>query len=134
MGKASRELDWPTIFVDFRRSGLTQAQFCELRRIPLLSFRYWLYRLRPGLPPQRPRSSRRGDVASPVASSVQNSVPAFLPVHVRPRPLMPTIDDRVPQPPTPLELILSERCHLRVPTGFDPDTLHQVLDVLEERG
>ena len=27
----------------------------------------------------------------------------------------------------------SDRCHLRVPAGFDPATLHQLLDVLEQR-
>jgi hypothetical protein len=36
-------------------------------------------------------------------------------------------------PPAPLELVLGDQCHLRVPAGFDSATLHQLLDVLEQR-
>ena len=44
--------------------------------------------------------------------------------HHSPRTLRPT---------TPLELVLGDQCHLRVPSGFDPATLHQLVDVLEQR-
>jgi hypothetical protein len=33
----------------------------------------------------------------------------------------------------PLELVLADDRRLRIPPGFDPDSLHQVLDVLEGR-
>jgi hypothetical protein len=51
MVRYSRELHWSAIFTDLRQSGLTQVEFCELRHIPVHSFRHWLYRLRLGLPP-----------------------------------------------------------------------------------
>ena len=129
MAQSSRQLYWSAILADFRQSGLTHVQFCQLRQISVHSFRDWLYRLRPGLPPRRPRASRISQSPAPV----QSDPPAFLPVHVRPRPLVPTMDHHVSQPPTPLELVLSDRCQVRVPTGFDPATLHQLLDVLEQR-
>jgi hypothetical protein len=129
----SRGLDWAAIFTDFHQSGLTQVQFCELRRIPLHSFRYWLYRLRPGLPPPRPRSASGSTAATRDSTSAQNFMPAFLPVHVLHQPLVSTMDHHASPSPTPLELVLSDRCQVRVPTGFDPATLHQLLDVLEQR-
>jgi hypothetical protein len=147
MARLSREIYWSAILADFRRSGLTHVEFCHLRRISIHSFREWLYRLRPGLPPRRPRvgctsptpASNQADLPAslagrkyPTPSSTQAARPAFLPVHVRPRPVAPVTDHQVIPPPAPLELVLSDRCHLRVPAGFDPATLHQLLDVLEQ--
>ena len=129
MAWSSREIHCSAILADFRRSGLTHVEFCQLRRISIHSFRDWLYRLRPGLPPRRSRTG----CTSPAPSSTQADTPAFLPVHVRSRPLALISDHQVVQPPAPLELVLSDRCQLRVPAGFDPATLHQLLDVLEQR-
>ena len=129
MAQSPREIYWSAILADFRRSGLTHVEFCQLRSISIHSFRDWLYRLRPGLPPRRSRAGR----TYPAPSLPQAGPPAFLPVHVRPRSLTPIVDHHVIQPPAPLELVLSDRCHLRVPAGFDPATLHLLLDVLEER-
>jgi len=129
MAQSSREIYWSAILADFRRSGLTHVEFCQLRRISIHSFRDWLYRLRPGLPPRRARTDR----PAPAPSSIRADTPAFLPVHVRPRSPAPIAVHQVAQPAAPLELVLSDRCQLRVPAGFDPATLHQLLDVLEQR-
>ena len=129
MAQSSREIYWSAILADFRRSGLTHVAFCHSRRLSLHSFRDWLYRLRPGLPPRRPRAGR----TSPAPPSTQADRPAFLPVHVRPPAPEPGAAHHVPRPPAPLELVLGDQCHLRVPAGFDPATLHQLLDVLEQR-
>ena len=131
MAQSSREIYWSAMLADFRRSGLTHVQFCKLRQISIHSFRDWLYRLRPGLPPRCPRPPRH--VASPTLGPAQSDPPAFLPVHVRPQVPMASADHQILSPPAPLELVLGEQCHLRVPVGFDPATLHQLLDVLEQR-
>lgn len=129
MAQSSREIYWSAIFADFRHSGMTHVQFCSARRISLHSFRTWLYRLRPGLPPRRPRAARKSPPPKPAAADP----PAFLPVHVRTHcPAIPAVAHVIPPPP-PLELVLGDRCHVRVPAGFDPATLHQLLDVLERR-
>lgn len=131
MAQSSREIYWSAMLADFRRSGLTHVQFCNLRQISIHSFRDWLYRLRPGLPPRRPRPPRH--VTTPSHGPAQTDLPAFLPVHVRPQVPMASADHHILSPPAPLELVLGARCHLRVPVGFDPTTLHQLLDVLEQR-
>jgi hypothetical protein len=148
MAQSSREIYWSAILADFRHSGLTHVEFCQLRRISIHPFREWLYRLRPGLPPRRSRvgctsptpCSNQANLPaslagrkSPTPSPTQASQPVFLPVHVRPRPLAPVTDHQVVPPPAPLKLVLSDRCHLCVPAGFDPATIHQLVDVLEQR-
>ena len=44
------ELRWNSILNDFRRSGLTQAEFCRRRNISLASFRYQFYKRRSSKP------------------------------------------------------------------------------------
>jgi hypothetical protein len=129
MTQSSRETYWSAIFADFRRSEMTHVQFCTSRRISLHSFRTWLYRLRPGLPARRPRTGR----TSPPSPPPVDDPPAFLPVHVLPHPTAAVVAHHVDPSPAPLELVLGDRCHVRVPAGFDPDTLHRLLDTLEER-
>lgn len=47
------DLGWTATLNDFRRSGLTQAEFCRRRDLPLHTFRKHLYRgRRPGHQPQ----------------------------------------------------------------------------------
>jgi hypothetical protein len=125
----SRETYWKAIVADFQQSGLTHVQFCQLRDISLHCFRSWLYRLRHRLQPPRP--TRRANSPTPVLTP--SDPPAFLPVHVRPGPAGASRDQQAIQPAATLELVLRDQCHLRVPVGFDPATLHQLLDVLEER-
>ena len=128
MAQSSREIYWSAILADFRRSGMTHVQFCSSRRISLHSFRTWLYRLRPGLPPRRHAHRRTSPPPSPPSptrppSCRSMSVPS-------PRRSPPS---SVARPPPPLELVVGDRCHLRVPAGFDPAALHRLLDALEER-
>lgn len=43
MPRSSRDTDWAASVADFHRSGLTHVAFCRSRRIPLHSFRHWLF-------------------------------------------------------------------------------------------
>ena len=52
---------------------------------------------------------------------------------VQPRPQAATSDHQVSQHQSTLELVFSDRCRLEVPSGFNPATLHRILDVLEQR-
>lgn len=130
MPRAVPKRYWSAIMADFHRSGLTQAEFCRRRQICVSSFRSWLYGLRHGFPTAGPSESRR---PAPVSAPASSSPPTFLPVLVRPEPRTPAADRHVSQPPASLELVVSERHFVRIPPGFDPATLHQLLDVLEDR-
>jgi hypothetical protein len=129
MARSAHEIYWSPILADFRRSGLTQVQFCERRGVSIHAFRSWLYRLRPGLPPVRSRP--RANTRSHVAPNVSN--PSFLPVHVRRASTSTPFEHQAHTVAGAIQLVLSNEFRLSVPTGFDPSTLHLLLDVLEQR-
>jgi hypothetical protein len=128
MAQSGRDLYWSAILADFRRSGLTHVEFCRRRHISIHSFRHWLYRRRPDLHPTSPDRGPTPRLSSPAPSPI----PPFLPVHVRPRP-EPLLISRDTATAPPLELVLAHDRRIRVPAGFDPATLHQLLDTLEQR-
>jgi hypothetical protein len=108
------DLRWKALLNDFRRSGLTQAEFCRRRQISLPSFRKHLYQPRPSQPaPSDDRSSAGAD-------------PHFLPVTILPDPI-PSITAS----PSHLELVLSNGRRIAVAPGFDPQTLRRLLAVVE---
>jgi hypothetical protein len=109
------DLRWNALLNDFRRSGLTQAEFCRRRQISLHSFRKHLYQPRPPMPVP-------GDDRSPATTDHH-----FLPVTILPDPI-PSITASRPH----LELILSNGCRIAVAPGFDPQTLRRLIAVVEE--
>jgi hypothetical protein len=110
------DLRWNALLNDFRRSGLTQAEFCRRRQISLHSFRKHLYQPRPSqLAPSDDRSS---------ASVKQH----FVPVTVLPDPIL-----SITASPPHLELILSHGRRIAVAPGFDSQTLRRLIAVVEER-
>ncbi len=69
------DLRWNALLNDFRRSGLTQAEFCHRHQISLHSFRKHLY-------PPRPSQPAPSDDCS--SASVHHP---FLPVTILPDPI-----------------------------------------------
>jgi hypothetical protein len=109
------DLRWNALLNDFRRSGLTQAEFCRRRQVSLHSFRKHLYQ--PG-PSQTAASDDR-----PAAAADHH----FLPVTIRPDPTPPITDS-----PCHLELILRDGRRIAVAPGFDPLTLRRLIAVVEQ--
>lgn len=128
MAQPARALYWSAIVADFRRSGLTHLEFCTRRRISIHSFRKWLYRLRP-----TPVAATATDQSNRDREPSPSSPPDFVPVHIRPDLSSGPGDARGLAAATPLELLLGDGRCIRVAAGFDPDALHQLLDVLERR-
>jgi transposase len=110
------DLRWNALLNDFRRSGLTQAEFCRRRQVSLHSFRKHLYQPRLSKPaPGDDRSAARADHH-------------FLPVTILPDPI-PSITASQSH----LELVLSNGRRIAVAPGFDPQTLRRLIAVVEER-
>ena len=112
------DLRWNAILNDFRRSGLTHADFCRLREIPLHTFRKHLYQARTPKAAPAPCDDR-------TSAGAQNH---FLPVTILPDPT-PSITASQPH----LELILSNGRRIAVNPGFDSQTLCRLVAVVEER-
>jgi hypothetical protein len=108
------DLRWSALFNDYRRSGLTQAEFCDRRGISIHAFRKRLYRAR--LPKSGPKAQ---------CSSSSHTSP-FLPVTILPDPA-PAIATTSQS----LELVLANGRRIAVPPGFDPQTLRRLLAVVE---
>jgi hypothetical protein len=110
------DLRWNALLHEFRRSGLTQAEFCRRRGLSLHTFRKHLYR-RPA-PKPSPSNSLPADAAD-----------HFLPVTVLPDPIPVTTAVASRQP---LELLLGNGRRIAVAPGFDPTTLRQLIATVEE--
>jgi hypothetical protein len=107
---------WNALLSDFRRSGLTHAEFCRRRGLSIHSFRKHLYQA-PTPKPTHPGLPATASVASPFVPVTLLADPA--PARGRSQP--------------PLELIFPNGCRIAVAPGFDPATLRQLIDLVEER-
>ncbi|RUL87479.1 IS66 family insertion sequence element accessory protein TnpA [Tautonia sociabilis] len=114
--QASDHTPWLAAIAEFRHSGLTQAEFCRRRGLPLHTFRRYLY-------------GRRGPAAAPAAPAPADT-PRLVPVTLVADPVAAgtaaAADD-------PLVLILDGRLRIAVAPGFDPRTLRRLLDALGDR-
>jgi hypothetical protein len=106
---------WNALLNDFRRSGLTHAEFCRRRGLSIHSFRKHLYQTPSPKPPPPQLPAAR------VAAE-------FVPVIILPDPAPTGVRSR-----EPLELILPKGHRIAVAPGFDPATLRQLIDTVEER-
>ena len=110
------DLRWNALLSDFRRSRLTHAEFCRRRGISIHSFRKHLYQnLTPK--PTHPELPATASVAPP-----------FVPVTILPDPAPTGVRSQ-----RTLELILPTGHRIAVAPGFDPATLRQLIDTVEER-
>src|SRR5262249_59005502 len=95
------DLRWNALLSEFRRSGLTQAEFCQRRGISIHSFRKRLYQA----PTPKPTP------ANPLAA---DAAARFLPVTLLPDPIPATA---APAAPEPLELLLSHGRRIAIAPG-----------------
>jgi len=119
---SAKELYWRDTVHLWQRSGQTVRAFCAEHHLPEPSFYAWRRVIRTRDQPAR------GDTHGPL--------PAFVPVRVTsssPRPTTPPLRLTTPLPtPGLLELVIGSGRVVRVPPGFDADTLRHLLAILEE--
>jgi len=108
-GRAQRdrgkELFWRRILRQWQHSGLGVRAFCQQHQLSEALFYAWR------------RILQERDRLTP--ATPQADTPAFVPV---------TLVAATP----PLELILARGRAVRIPAGFDADTLRQLLAILDE--
>ena len=131
MSLSPRHDFWSAVVTQFHRSGLTQADFCRTRRLSINSFRQSLYHLRHSTAAADQRRTRIS--ISPKPAPARPEIPAFPPVHIRPEHPATADNRQGVVAPVSLEVILTHDRRVRIPVGFDPATLRQLLEVLEEQ-
>ena len=119
----AREKLWRRTIREQERSGLAVRAFCQSEGLKVCNFLWWrreLIRRDREKAGSLPDSSTKGP-AEPSAAHV------FLPVRVVDAEFAP------PRTAPPIEIVLNGGPTVRVPTGFDPRTLGDILAVLEGR-
>src|SRR3954453_4273799 len=117
----AREKFWRRTIREQQRSGLAVRAFCLREGLKDWTFRWWRQELarrdlRPSIDPRSDGGSKQNEAA-----------PIFLPVRVV------DLEPVSHQAPPPIEIMLPTGQTVRVPCGFDPRTLGDVLSVLEGR-
>jgi transposase-like protein len=113
---ASKLRRWLELVRLWQRSQLTVRAFCSRHRLSEPSFYAWRRVL-------RQRGLLQGGPSAPHPSESTSSKPAFVKL---------SLGASEPHTPAAVELVLSQRRLLRVYPGFDPDTLRQLVHLLEE--
>lgn len=110
---------WSGVIRRWERSGLSQADFCRRRSIPVGTFSSWKWRLGVAQEchPAAARQARR-----PAAPRQPSTPPLFYPVRV--------VDSRS-WSPAPLEVVLAGGRVLRVRADFDAAVLCKLVSTLE---
>jgi transposase len=117
----AREKFWRRTIREQLRSGIAVRDFCLREGLKDWTFRWWRQELT--------RRDREFSSASPGEreGGPAQAAPAFLPVR------LVDLDAVAPRTATPIEILLPDGPTVRVPSGFDPRTLGDVLAVLEGR-
>jgi hypothetical protein len=117
----ARERLWRRTIRRQQKSGLGVRDFCRREGLKDWTFRWWRQELarRDRQPASAPPRQQHGHPTE--------AAPAFLPVRVV------DVEAVAPRPSALIEIVLSAGPTLRVPDGFDPETLRTVLTVLEGR-
>lgn len=108
---ASTQQRWLELISLWQQSQLSVRAFCHRHRLSEPSFYTWRRLLR-----------RRGLLPARPAAQPASSTPAFVKLSL----------PAEPHTAVAIEVVLSQRRLLRVPPGFDPDTLRQLVRLLEE--
>jgi hypothetical protein len=119
----TKEQLWRRIIRRHQQTDLPVSAFCQREGLKVANFLWWrreLNRRDPEKTAPSPGPLTKGPSKPPVAS-------VFLPVLVVEADLGP------PPPAPPIEILVNDGLIVRVPCGFDPRTLNDILTVLEAR-
>ena len=102
--REKKEAYWRRQFSQYDGSGTSVVDFCRRRRIPVHQFYWWKRKL--------------SSLDAKDGAGQAEDEPAFIPVR------LPVFSEG------PIEVVHPGGCVVRVPAGFDTDSLRRVLDTL----
>ena len=103
--RAAKREFWEQHIEDWKSSGLSQIQYCRDQNLKLPTFQYWKSKL-------DRLSLSRPLIPVTVKSTITSTTSSF---------------------PSGVSLSFKDRFHIQLEVGFNPDTLHSILDLLESR-
>lgn len=117
MARTKREA-WAKRVERWKASGLTAVEFAARHGLAATSLKWWKWRL--GTPDRKGAAKRHRSRALARTTAERMSPLTFVEMSAVVRG-------------EPLELVLPNGLGIRVPTGFDTETLERLLDVLSKR-
>ncbi len=118
-----KEMLWRRVLKQQRESGLSVRAFCHRRGLNDSSLFRWRRELG--------RRDRAANTAGPNPAAEPSTGPPIPPVFLPVRVV--ELCGEIPRPTMPIEIVLPEGPIVRVPVGFDPRSLSDVLAALEGR-
>jgi hypothetical protein len=119
----AKEKHWRRIIQRHQTSGLSVHAFCEREGLKDGNFLWWRRELS--------RRDREKTTALPSSAAEESTKPSAAPVFLPVR-VVEAIGEPS-RPITPIEILLPDGPTVRVPAGFDPRTLGDILAVLGGR-
>jgi hypothetical protein len=118
---------WAALIEQWRAGGLSLPAFCERHGLRKGTMQNWVYKPALKLAVEEARRATQAPCETPAeVAEVAEPTPAFLPVKIPPVATEPESTRHAP-----IEVVLRKGRRIRVPRGFDPQTLRQVVAVLE---
>lgn len=110
-----KEQLWRRLVREQAQSGRSVREFCNARGLPESAFYFWRREL-------KARDAKEGRIETRAAAASSASIsPGFAAVTVA------GLDSLSPA----IEVVLTSGVRIRIPSGFDPQTLRELLSLLE---
>jgi len=127
---ASKAEEWSRHIESWKRSGLTQSEYCRQNKLLITSLSKWKLKL--AALPQNPKSSTSTDPEIPIFISAPAPT-ELIPVAISEQTeSQPTTDHLDQAKNSGVSLIIKNGLQISLDIGFDPSTLKSVLTTLEE--
>lgn len=113
---------WFSIFADWEKSNLTKDHYCKLNKIGISTFYYWFNYLQGKS--TRPHSGKhllKNKEKKGQSSFIEVEMPKELP-----------LENKALSTSTGLKIVFPRRFSLSIEKNFDPESLIQVLNLLEQ--
>lgn len=114
---------WFSIFADWEKSKLTKDHYCKLNKIGISTFYYWFNYLQ-GKSTQ-PHSGRKYQLKNKVKKGQSNFIAVEMPKEL-------LLGNQALSTSTGLKIVFPHRFFLFIEKNFDPESLIQVLNLLEQ--
>jgi transposase-like protein len=126
-GDPQRQKYWEEVLRQWCEGGQTARAFCHAQNLPESAFYFWRRKLgqRGRHAHKRMPAALSGALAQANRTTPHGPPPAFLPVHV--------VEPSGAESARGVEILVTQGRTVRVPPGFDRQTLVDVLAVLEAR-
>jgi hypothetical protein len=114
---------WFSIFADWEKSKLTKKCYCKLNKIGISTFYYWFNYLQGNS--TQPHSGRKYQLKN----KVKKAQSSFIAVEMQKGLLL---GNQTLSTSTGLKIVFRHRFSLSIEKNFDPESLIQVLNLLEQ--